>query len=150
MRRALLLVPALLLAACGGGGTDAKAEFVAAADEVCAEAKADFDAGTQPTELDKLADYVDGVVRVLEQAEADLSALTPPEDDKAEIQAKLLGPLEADVKVAQDFAAKVRAAGGNGVKLLPLLSQRPKTTVDVAFARSYGLGTCAEAAEAAQ
>lgn len=150
MRRALLLVPFLLLPGCGGDDSDPKAEFVAAAEAICAEARADVEANTQPTDLAALDDYVDAIVRVLEQAEADLSALTLPEDDAAELEAKLLGPLEADVKVAQGFAAEVRAAGGNGVKLLPLLSKRPKTTVDVAFARSYGLGSCADAAEAAQ
>lgn len=150
MRRALLLVPVLLLSACGGDDSDPRAEFLAAADTICAEAKADFDATTRPTDPDALDDYVDGIVRVLEQAQTDLAALTLPPDDAVDLRSELLDPLAADVKAAQEFAAKVRAADGNGAKLLPLLGQRPKTTVDVAYARSFGLGSCADAAEAAQ
>ena len=147
--RSRLLLPALsttvlVLAACGGG-EDEKAEYVEQASAVCSEAKAQLDAEQRPTAADGFAPFVQRVVEIAEVAEGKLLALEPPEDDKAELEQKLLDPLSAQVEQGRQYAAKVEAAGTEQAKLLPLLSQVPGTgDIDVAYVEEYGLKACTE------
>lgn len=148
--RTRLLLPAplvmtvLVLAACGGG-EDAKAEYVEQASAVCSDAKAQLDAEERPAAVEGFAPYVDRVVEIAEQAEGKLLALEPPEDDKAELEQKLLDPLSAQVEEGRQYAAKVEDAGTDSAKLLPLLSQIPDTgDIDLAFVEQYGLKACTE------
>lgn len=149
MRRALLLSTTLLLTACGGGD-DAKAAYVERAQSVCERAQADFEALTVPTTPAGFAPYADQLVAVVEDAQTELEALTPPEGDRKELQDRVLTPFAELVDEGKAFAEKVRAAGTDQGKLLPLLSQRPTTDgIDTEYLRSYGLKTCADAIEAA-
>jgi hypothetical protein len=144
MRR--LLVPALVLAltACGGGD-DAKAEYVEQATAICADAKQQLDAEQQPAAAAEFAPYVQRVVEIGEQASAELLALEPPEDDRAELEERLLDPLAAQVEAGREFAGKVEAAGDDSAQLLPLLGQVPGTgAIDLDYARDYGLSSCTE------
>lgn len=144
MRRVLLLTTALLLTACGGG-EDEKAAFVAEANAVCEKAATDSKALRSPTTPAEFAPYADGLVRVAKQAQADLAALTPPEADEPELRSKVLEPFADVVAEGEAFAKKVRAAGGDQAKLLPLLSQVPDSgDVDLEYLRTYGLETCAD------
>jgi hypothetical protein len=146
MKRALLLLPVLLLPACGGGDdADPKAEFVAKAEAVCATAKAEREKNPQPTKLEALPAYVETLVGIAERAERDLRALELPEDDATDLRSELLDPFAADIRAGKEFSLQVNAAAGDGAKLLGLLAKRPKTTVDIDFANSYGLPTCAAA-----
>lgn len=149
MRRALLLSTALLLPACGGGD-DEKAAYVERASAICEEAAAEFEALPAPSTPDTIAPYADRLVAVIEDAQTELTALTPPEEDRAELEEKVLEPLGDLVADGKDFADRVREAGSDQAKLLPLLSQRPSTDdIDIAFLRSYGLDSCADAVEQA-
>jgi hypothetical protein len=144
MRRALLLTSALLLTACGGGD-DEKAAYVADASAVCEEAAAESKALKTPAAPAEFAPYADGIVRIAKQAQADLGKLTPPEDDEAELRSKVLEPFAAVVLEGEEFAKKVRAAGQDQAKLLPLLGQVPDSgEVDLEYLRDYGLDTCAD------
>lgn len=150
MRRALLLSTALLLAACGGGGEDEKQAYVEQASSVCADAVTEFEALTVPTTPEGFAPYADQVVGILETTEAELSALAPPEDDRAELEQKALTPLAALVEEGKAYAERVRAAGADQGQLLTLLSERPTTEdIDREFLSSYGLQPCADAVAAA-
>ena len=146
MRRALLLVPLLVLPACGSDDPEAdpKVAFVSSAEAVCTEARGERKALTTPTTASAIVPYVDEIVAILVRAQQDLAALELPPDDADEIRDKLLDPLAADVKTGQEFAAKVKAA--SPAQLLGLVSNRPKTTVDLEWAKGYGLEVCAEAA----
>ena len=150
MRRARLLSTgllstALLLTACGGGGDDAKAEYVKDASAVCERASAEFEALKVPTTPAGFAPYADEVVAIAEQAQRDLSELTLPSDDRKDLETKVLEPYADVVEEARQFAKKVRAAGEDQSKLLPLLGQVPDSgEVDLEYLRSYGLDACAD------
>jgi hypothetical protein len=147
VRRLLLVLP-LLLAGCGGGDDDAKADYVAAASAVCERGEAEADALTAPTGTEGLADYADEVVRIADAVREDLEALEPPEDDAEELRTRVLEPFADVVEQGRSFAEQVRAAGDDTAKLLPLLSEAPDAgEVDVEYLREYGLDACAEAVE---
>jgi hypothetical protein len=144
MRRVLLLTSALLLAACGGG-EDAKAAYVSDASAVCDEAAAESKALKRPAAPADFAPYADGLVRIAKQAQADLAELTPPEEDEADLRSKVLEPFADVVLEGEAFAKKVRAAGADQAKLLPLLGQVPDAgEVDLEYLRDYGLDSCAD------
>lgn len=153
MKRLLLVLPALLLAACGGSSVgdsgsaaeDPKAAFVAAAGDVCSKAQADAEALTFPTTAEAIKPFVDGSLAIAKEAQTGLAALTPPPADEQQLRSKVLDPFEALVAEGEAYAAKVTAAGTDSAKLLPLLSEQPTAEgIDLAYLRSYGLGTCAD------
>lgn len=145
----LLLSTALLLTGCGGGdGEQEKVAYVEAATGVCEKAAADSAALKRPAAAAEFAPYAEGLVRVAEQAQDELAALEPPAADKEELEAKVLQPFAAVVEEGRAFAAKVRAAGDDQAKLLPLLSELPDSVdVDLEYLRSYGLDVCADVIE---
>ena len=150
MRRALLLLPLLLLPACGDDGEDAKAAYVTEASEVCQSAVEEFEALSVPTTPDGFAPYADSLVGIIEDAHHELAALTPPEEDRAQLEERALDPLEELVAEGKTYAERVKDAGADQGQLLTLLSQRPKVDgIDVGYLRSYGLDSCAEAVEKA-
>lgn len=148
MTRALLLATALLLTACGG--EDEKAAYVDRANEICGTAAEELEGLTVPSAPADFAAYSNDLVDVVERAQADLAELPPPEEDREELQERVLQPLGELVAEGRAFADRVRDAGDDQAKLLTLLSQRPSTEgIDTEYLRSYGLETCAEALESA-
>lgn len=147
--RPLLLVPALVLslAGCGGGEeVDPKGAYVAQANEVCEQAKDDFASLARPTTPEGFGPFADSTVEIIDEAQQGLAALTPPEPDRVELEARVLDPFEALVVEARAFAEQVKAAGSDQNVLLPLLSARPTTgDIDLDYLRSYGLQPCADA-----
>jgi len=154
MRRAsflgTLLTSALLLAGCGGEEVDPKVAYVEQATGICDEAQRAFEELPTPTTPQGFAPYANELVGILETAQTELSGLTPPPDDEAELKTKVLDPFADVVKQGQAFAGEVEAAGTDQAKLLGLLSQRPSAAgVDTEYLREYGLPTCADAIEQA-
>jgi hypothetical protein len=148
MRPALLLSTVLLLAACGG--EDEKEAYVERANEICDNAIAQFEGLAVPTAPADFGDYADELVDAVERVQQDLTELPPPEEDRQELQERVLQPLSELVAEGRDFADRVQAAGGDQEQLLSLLSQRPTTEgIDVEYLREYGLDSCAEAVEQA-
>lgn len=154
MKRALVLV--LLVAACGGssGGdkADPKASYVAAAEKVCSKANEQLAAAKkeQPADISKVPAYVHRLVDIARQNVTDVSALTPPEKDAADVKAKLTGPLEQQLADGDAFAAKVDAAAAkkDNAGLFNLVTHPPTTTrVDVPWMKSYGFSACVTAAD---
>ena len=146
MRRVLVLSTVLLLAACGGG--EEKEAFVKSATEICQRAADDSKALKTPSTPAEFAPYADKIVAIAEQAQEDLSALEPPADDREDLENKVLEPFADVVEEGRQFAKKVREAGTDQAKLLPLLSQVPDSgEVDLEYLRSYGLDTCADVIE---
>ena len=154
MRRApvlcALLSTAALLTACGGDEVDPKVAYVEQATGVCDEAQRAFEALPTPTTPQGFAPYADELVGILETAQTELSGLTPPEEDEAELRSRVLDPFADVVEEGKAFAADVEAAGTDQAALLGLLAERPSAAgVDTEYLREYGLPTCADAIEAA-
>jgi Tfp pilus assembly protein PilP len=147
MRPAVLLSTLLLVAGCGGG-QDEKAEYVERASTVCSDARAEFEALTVPSTAEGFGPYAEQLVAVVDDAQSQLAALPPPEQDRDELEQRFLEPLGGLVEEGTAFAEQVRAAGTDQAALLALLAQRPTADeVDTDYLRSYGLDACAEAIE---
>jgi hypothetical protein len=146
----------LLATACSGGSAAAvaagpsRADYVRAAEKICAEANAKQKALTTPTSLPALAPYVSRVVAIADEATTRLAALSPPVKDRADLQAKVLGPLQSQLADGHVYADKVAAASkANDLKTLgELLTNAPTATrADLRFMKSYGFTECIEAAD---
>lgn len=79
---------AVLLAACGGGGGNegaasaglTPAEFRQQADAVCAKFEQKLDALGAPSSLDDLSEFVDQAVGIIEEGNAEMATLEPPDE----------------------------------------------------------------------
>ena len=142
----VLAIVVLTLAGCSGGEDDAKAAYVEQASAVCDEASTDFSGLTQPAAPADLGPFVDQTLAIAERAQTGLAALTPPEDDRAELESRVLGPFADLVEEGRAYAADVEAAGTDPAALLPLLGQRPTVEgIDLDYLREYGVESCADA-----
>jgi hypothetical protein len=155
-RRALaapLTALVLALSACSGGGDDAAPEevdpkeaYVEQASEICTSADEDFAALTAPVTPEQFSPYVQETVAIAERAQGELAALTPPEEDRADLESKVLTPFAELVEQGKAWSAQVTAAGTDQAALLPLLGSRPTSAgIDKEYLREYGLTSCADA-----
>src|SRR3954447_17006589 len=114
MKRALVLV--LLVAACGGSSGGAKgnpkADYLSKAEAICAKANTQIDAAKRntPAGTDGVPAYVHKLLDLAKQTLDDLSVLSPPSSDAAEVKTKLLDPLTQQYADGQTFAGKVDEA----------------------------------------
>jgi hypothetical protein len=153
MKRALVLL--ILVAACGGGSGDkgnAKDDYLKQAEAVCAKANTEITAAKKntPAAVADVPPYVHKLVDLAKQTLEDLSLLTPPSSDAAQVKAKLLDPLSQQLTDGQTFAAKVDAAAAknDSATLSQLVFNPPtKTRVDIAWMKSYGFKACVTAAD---
>ena len=153
MKRALVLL--LLVAACGGSSGDSgspKDDYLKKAEAICAKANtqiADAKKNT-PAGIAEVPPYVHKLLDLAKQTLDDLSLLSPPGDDAAEVKAKLLDPLGQQYADAQTFAGKVDAAAAknDSATLTQLVFNPPtKTRVDIAWMKGYGFKDCVTAAD---
>ncbi len=152
MKRALLLLPLLLLPAACSGETDdgGKAAYLKQAESVCARAVAARAAAGTPTSTKAIPAYVRQIVTVASDTSAELNALEPPAADAAELDTKLLAPLRDQVGKGQAFAKLVEetAAKGDDAAVLKVLGSAPlKPQADLAFMKDYGFVQCVKAAD---
>jgi hypothetical protein len=158
MRRSAFLVPLVVLplVACSGSsgskGSDLKerrAAYLKAAEAVCAKTNADVAALGTPTSVAAVPAFADKAVAIVQSTVDRFAAVQPPAEDRAEIAAKVADPLHKDVGVAQAYAAQVKAAANanDSAALLRLVQDRPQTSADLAFMRTYGFVQCVKAAD---
>jgi hypothetical protein len=156
MKRIALAVPVLLLAAACGGGSDdkdkssSKAEYVSKAEAICKKANADQAALAFPTTAAAFPGYVKSIVDLAEKATEDIEALEPPAADKADLEAKVLKPLNTALEAGKKYQADVAAAAAKNdqTKLGQLVASPPTgSTADIAWMKAYGFVECVKAAE---
>lgn len=152
MKHPALLLPFVLLAACGGGGqteSPEKKAYVAKAEAICAKANADTKAITTPQAASDLAPYVAKVVVIADVAIRQIDALTPPSADVAGLNKHVFTPLGEQLKQAREYAAKVAAAdkAHDEPALTNLTLNAPTgSKADLKWMRSYGFSACVDAA----
>ncbi|GAC1441507.1 MAG: hypothetical protein NVSMB55_09500 [Mycobacteriales bacterium] len=155
MKRALAVL--LLVAACGGGssgsssGSD-KAAYLTKAEAICTASNSELKVAkkTLPPDIAAVPPYVHKLIDIARRDVTDLSALTPPKADAADITSKVIAPLKAQLLDGDAYAAKIDAAAAakDNATLTDLVLHPPtKTRADVAFMKSYGFKACVKAAD---
>jgi hypothetical protein len=151
MRRlSLLVLPVLLLAACGGGSSLSKSEYVAQAEAICKDTNKQIDALSTPTDPASFQKLIEDSIKIADSATSRIKALDPPSDDKADLQKKVIEPLESQVKEARSYLAKVKeAVAKKDQPALGKLLTNPPTgnEADLDWMRSYGFKECVDAAK---
>jgi hypothetical protein len=154
VRRALVMLVVLLTPACsirGESGADERQGYLRQAEAICTRANEAQAAEQTPTDAQSIAAYVRRLVTIAGDAGAELAALEPPEADAAELDAKLVRPLQEQLQLARDYASTVEqtAAGGDAAAVLTLLGSAPtQVKVDLAYLREYGFTACLDAVDA--
>ncbi len=148
---ALLLFPVLLgLGACGSaegrsGPALSKASYVRQANAICDQTKVKAkEFGTHaPTSAADFEVQLDKAYALLSDSTAKLNHLHPPADDRDQLNAAFLGPLNGQTKVLGDYLTAFKAAAAQGPAGLRKLAQlhRPPQ-LDLNLVRAYGLTSC--------
>jgi hypothetical protein len=154
VRHLLLVLPITLVVGCGGGGTSAtgvtKAAYLKQAEAICAKAVVDRKALKPPTSITELSPYVTKVVALADTTTKAIGALEPPKADKADLQAKVLAPLNTRLVEAHAYAAKVATAQkkNDQLALVTLLGSPPTVPKEaLTWMRSFGFVECVKAAD---
>lgn len=154
-QRLAVLVPLALLAACGGSDDDkgtglSKAEYVSRAEAICTRANAAVKAEAFPTSPAALPGYVEALLAIADKATKEVVALEPPVADQADLQAKVLTPLEGQITEGRAYLAKIKVAvATNDQKELGRLLASPPASskADLDWMRGYGFKACVESAD---
>lgn len=138
---------ALILAACGGGGGGSSeslspAEFRQQADAICAKYESKIEALPSPTSLDDLEGFVDQVIPLIEQGNAELGDLEPPEA-LADDWGRALELQEESLQKARELQSAIREK--DDARVQQLFSELGETENESnRIARSIGLENCGE------
>lgn len=156
MKRLAAVLPLALLVSCAGSDKDliaaglTKAEYVAKAEAICTRANAAVKAETFPTSPQALPAYVENLLQIAEQATKEVVALEPPAADKADLQAKVLTPLQGQITEGRAYLAKIKVAVSTNdqAELGRLIASPPASSkADLDWMRGYGFKACVESAD---
>jgi hypothetical protein len=146
------VLAAAAVAGCGGddSGELSKDEFIAQADQICADFNESADADQQEFEslldqgdFEAAADSFDQTAADSEEALAELEALQPPAEDQETID-EWLAILGEQPALAQEFSDALRAEDVQAINALGPEVQRLDADSD-AIADEYGLVDCGSA-----
>jgi len=134
------------VAACGGddaGGVEAptKAEWIAAADAICAEDNAELALIPEPQTPEEMGEAGVRATEIQRAGLAEVRALIPPEGDEAAIE-EILDAVEAVIDWGAEFIEAV--AAGDEAKAGELLHGEGERLTEEAIqlAKDYGLQEC--------
>lgn len=150
MNRLALVLPLVLVVACGGSSGPSKADYIARAEAICKKANADVKALPFPTSTAAISDYAAKIVAVADETTTALGKLDQPAADKDDLEKKVLAPLRTQVSEGKEFAAKIKAAvDANDQKTLQQLVAKPPvgTEADLDWMRTYGFTQCVDTAK---
>jgi hypothetical protein len=150
MRRYLLCVTVLLVvAACGGddaSGDEAlsKAEWIAAADAICAEDNAELALIPEPQTPEEAAEAGARVIEIQRTGLAEVRALAPPPGDEG-VVGEILDAVEAVLDWSEEF---IEALAGDDARAEALYAEGERLTEEaIRVAEGYGLQECATSEE---
>lgn len=161
------VVLALALAACGGGDGDtdaqpspsassvsptpsamSKTEYVAAANAVCKRVLTEANAVTEPKNGAEFASATEQLLKLVDDGQRDLRALTPPAEDATEVE-KFLSENEQQAEVLRTALPKIKAAAEGGDEATAQAEFATAFTQfneiagkSEAWAKAYGLTEC--------
>ena len=145
MRRTVLMITvfALMAASCGddnGGEAPTKAEWIAAADAICAENNAELALIPEPQTPEEMGEAGTRAVEIQRAGIAKARALIPPEGDEAAV-AEILDAAEAVIDWGEGFIAAV--ASGDLAKAAELEVEGEGLSEEATrLAKEYGLKEC--------
>jgi len=150
MKRIALVLPVLLVAACGGSDGPSKSDYLAKAEAICKKANDDIDALAPPSDVKGIETFLNSLVATADQTTDELERLDTPKDDTDALQSKFLKPLRTQVDEGREWADKVKtaAASNDQAKVFAALGDAPKMTeADEKWMTGYGFKECVEAAD---
>lgn len=154
-RCAPALLPLLLLAGCSGSSSSGeraeglpKAEFLAQAEKICANANTALDAEPEPTAPAGISPYFDTLVGIAADTTSRLEAVAAGQPDKAEVDEIFLTPLRAQVTTIEAYLPKAKAALAEGEEAFTSLPEPELPEADTAAMEEYGFDACVETAQA--
>jgi hypothetical protein len=136
----------LLLAACGGGAGSSESlsptQFRQRADAICARYESKVHALPKPTSLGDLQGFVDQVIPLIEQGNAELGDLEPPEE-LADDWRRALELQEENLQKARELQTAIRDK--DAARVQQLFTELGETEDESnRIARSIGLEKCGE------
>jgi hypothetical protein len=145
-RLALVLVlAAALVAGCGGGGNGGAPsadEFRQQADAVCAKYEQKLNALGEPASPEDLADFVDKAVPIIEQGNAELNDLDPP-DELQDDWDRAMDLQNENLETTRDLRDAVR--DNDPARIQELVAKLDSTTAESnRLAENMGLDKCGE------
>jgi hypothetical protein len=151
-----VLLSLALLAACGGGssgdGEDEKAlekaDFLAQAEKICADANTALQAEPEPTSPAGISPYFDKLVGIADSTTTDLEQLAADQPDKAEVDRIFLTPLRGQVEAIQAYLPKAKEALKQGEEAFTSLPEPVLPEADAKAMEGYGFDKCVETAQA--
>jgi len=136
---------AVLIAACGGGGGDqtlSADEFRKQADSICTEYEGRIGDLQSPSSLDELPDFVDEVIPIIEEGNAKLADLNPPEELASDWD-RAMELQDQNLEVAHDLQDAIH--DNDTAKVQELLTKLNETDAQSnAIARKIGLEDCGQ------
>jgi hypothetical protein len=151
MKRVALVLPLVLVAACGGGSSgSSKSDYLAKAEAICKDANAQVKKLTLPSDPAGFQRLVEKTLSIAESTTSKLKKLDPPSADKDEIKKKVITPLENQLAEARPYLDEVRkAVAKNDQNALGRLLQNPprEHKADLDFMKTYGFKECVTTAK---
>ncbi len=142
VRRASLLVLALVVAGCGGGGGKrlSRSEYASKADAICRKANEQTRLLKQPSNLAELAKGFDKALPILENATSKLRKLKPPESAQATVD-RWLAQSDALKRDLEQIRDRAKANDLKGVQSLFKNATRDQQSVNQ-LAGKLGMTVC--------
>ncbi len=159
---ALFLLPALLLAACGGGSDSgdaasptasatsaglAKAEYLTKSEAVCTKANTVVDAQTEPTSGEEAVAQYDASLTLADTTTTELEELAADQPDAAQLQTIFLTPVRGQVAALTAYKPTVEKAAAEGPEAFDALAGPDLPEADLAAMKTYGFSACVTLAE---
>lgn len=143
-----LVLAAALLAGCGSydgsttdsGGRLTKAEWISAADDICARSKDEASDLPAPQSTSALVTQLDSLIGIFRREVADLQTLTPIDSERANAAA-VVAAAALQLTLAEELQKIARTGDTAAIQAFTVANQ-PKVQEAQKVAGAYGLKVC--------